>query len=442
MSMYLLIANILLINLLIAVFNNIFNEVNSVSHQVWMFQRFTVVMEYQQKPVLPPPFIAFCHLYSLIKYLIRKAKGLQQLRDNGLKLFLEKEDKERLYDFEEECVEGFFHELNLEMQQSSQERIRNTDERVENMAQKIEDINQKENVQTQTVQNIEFRLRKVEEAADMIRNHMGVIHRFMSQHTPELVPTGGSVGNIGNMLDTRTRTISDSTDIYSQRKKFNRSMTEVQPDPYIFEDGLQFDMQLTVPEENETTQKDSLDIIDNPLVYPSTTSLQNLNVSNTTQEHRDRKYSIQSEDSDFFMPSQKTTETRKPSVLTVRQDTQTSSESKDTLTPLDPGDDNNKTLTGTTPNEDEVCEIQYGMQTDGIRQRAATGVRRRNSSMSQAILRRNSECTSNYDLNKSHTSLHMPIGLSKRQISLTQSEPDSGNEGGDCCCNFMFFFCN
>lgn len=34
MSMYLLIANILLINLLIAVFNNIFIEVNAISHQV------------------------------------------------------------------------------------------------------------------------------------------------------------------------------------------------------------------------------------------------------------------------------------------------------------------------------------------------------------------------------------------------------------------------
>lgn len=34
MTAYLLIANILLINLLIAVFNNIFNEVNEVSHQV------------------------------------------------------------------------------------------------------------------------------------------------------------------------------------------------------------------------------------------------------------------------------------------------------------------------------------------------------------------------------------------------------------------------
>lgn len=42
MSMYLLVANILLINLLIAVFNNIFTSVNAISHQVWMFQRFQV----------------------------------------------------------------------------------------------------------------------------------------------------------------------------------------------------------------------------------------------------------------------------------------------------------------------------------------------------------------------------------------------------------------
>lgn len=40
MSMYLLIANILLINLLIAVFNNIFIEVNAVSHQVNNFFEF------------------------------------------------------------------------------------------------------------------------------------------------------------------------------------------------------------------------------------------------------------------------------------------------------------------------------------------------------------------------------------------------------------------
>lgn len=107
MAIYLLIANILLINLLIAVFNNIFIEVNAISHQVWMFQRFTVVMEYEQKPILPPPFILICHLYLIYKYLKRKMQKKEQEKyDNGLKLFLEKDDMERLYDFEEECVEG------------------------------------------------------------------------------------------------------------------------------------------------------------------------------------------------------------------------------------------------------------------------------------------------------------------------------------------------
>lgn len=214
MAMYLLIANILLINLLIAVFNNIFIEVNAVSHQVWMFQRFTVVMEYQQKPVLPPPFIAFCHLFSLIKYFIRKAKSLQEVRDNGLKLFLEKDDLERLYDFEEECVEGYFHEQNEFLQQSTEERIKNTDERVENMSQKIEDINQKENQQNASVQNMEFRLRKMEESAEQILSHLAVIHRFMSTHTSSNGPNMEARGSIGNisvpMMDQRMRTMSEN----------------------------------------------------------------------------------------------------------------------------------------------------------------------------------------------------------------------------------------
>lgn len=135
MAIYLLIANILLINLLIAVFNNIFMEVNAVSHQVWMFQRFTVVMEYEQKPILPPPLILFCHLFLLYKYVKRKIQGKQETYDNGLKLFLEKEDMERLYDFEEDCVEGYFAEQEFKLQQSTEEKIKLTTDRVENLTQ-------------------------------------------------------------------------------------------------------------------------------------------------------------------------------------------------------------------------------------------------------------------------------------------------------------------
>ncbi|XP_050073284.1 transient receptor potential cation channel trpm isoform X8 [Anopheles maculipalpis] len=450
MSMYLLIANILLINLLIAVFNNIFIEVNAVSHQVWMFQRFTVVMEYQQKPVLPPPLIALCHCYSLLRYAIRKAKGLQESRDNGLKLFLEKEDMERLYDFEEECVEGYFREQEILLQQSTEERIKNTDERVDHMAQKIEDINQKENIQSAAVQNIEFRLRKVEESAEQILNHLDVIHRFMSAHTL-MNDTQGSTGNVsgtvpppgamaaGMIMDHRTRTISES-DSYilppptTQRKKFNRSLTEVRPDAYIFDDGKHLEVRTVLEESEAERSPDQM----------------------SQQHERDRKFSIRSEDSEMFpvasvpkalspvdMPTIKPSPP--PPFLNIRQDT-ASTESKDTLTPLEGADD--RTLVG-DETIDDLMEPNY----EGLRQR---GGRRRNSSMcgpSASVPtngaaggqpcgavqpgsggvgiggRRNSESASGggFDINKSQTSLYQ-LGFSKRQHSITQSEPDSGND--------------
>lgn len=67
-------------------------------------------MEYEQKPVLPPPLIILCHIYAVCKWVTRNVSHQRLQYDNGLKLFLEKEDMERLYDFEEECVEGYFRE--------------------------------------------------------------------------------------------------------------------------------------------------------------------------------------------------------------------------------------------------------------------------------------------------------------------------------------------
>ncbi|KAM7344557.1 transient receptor potential cation channel, subfamily M isoform 8-T8 [Cochliomyia hominivorax] len=425
MSMYLLIANILLINLLIAVFNNIFNEVNSVSHQVWMFQRFTVVMEYQQKPVLPPPFIAFCHFYSLLKYCIRKAKGLEVQRDNGLKLFLEKDDLERLYDFEEECVEGFFHEQEIILNQSTEERVKNTTERVETMAQKIEDINQKENLQTATVQNIEFRLRKMEESSEQILNHLAVIHRFMAMHTMGQEDFSTSNVNIPADLQ-RLRTISVSDNEaggpgsgnngggglggggggsgsvsnslqVTNRRRFNRSLTEVRPDAYIFDDGTHFEV-VPVPEESDEIVK-SREALNEPVV---------------------RKISVQSEsDSDVYVPlSQRpsTCETvKRTPYVTVRQDTGASTESKDTLTPL--GNDDDQTIVG--ENSDETGpDITF----EAARHRA---MRQRTVS----LCRRNSEtCSIVGEISRSHISLNQ-LHLSRRQMSLTQSEPESDKDG-------------
>jgi transient receptor potential cation channel subfamily M protein 3 len=110
MGVYLLVANILLINLLIAVFTNIFKKVKIVSHQIWMFQRFRFVKEYKQKPILPSPLIVICHINLSLKYCYHKLCGKRKLRAKREKPFLKHNRTERLHHFEEECIEAYFQD--------------------------------------------------------------------------------------------------------------------------------------------------------------------------------------------------------------------------------------------------------------------------------------------------------------------------------------------
>ncbi|ETE72698.1 Transient receptor potential cation channel subfamily M member 1 [Ophiophagus hannah] len=139
MACYLLVANILLVNLLIAVF----------------------------KPVLPPPMIIFSHLYILIVRVCCRWKkhkeGDQDERDRGLKLFLSDEELKKLYEFEEQCVEEYFREKEDEEQSSNDERIRVTSERVENMSMRLEEVNEREHFMKASLQTVDLRLSQLED---------------------------------------------------------------------------------------------------------------------------------------------------------------------------------------------------------------------------------------------------------------------------------------
>ena len=84
------------------------------------FPRFSVVLEYEEKPVLPAPLTIFSHFYRVCKYFYRRCRGKNTRFESGLKLFLSRFDMERLYDFEEECVEGMLKERDLEFQVNKQ----------------------------------------------------------------------------------------------------------------------------------------------------------------------------------------------------------------------------------------------------------------------------------------------------------------------------------
>ena len=67
LMLYLLITNILLINLLIATFASTYEKIRSESDTIWKFQRYELIKEYQDRPVLPPPLIILNHIfYGLI----------------------------------------------------------------------------------------------------------------------------------------------------------------------------------------------------------------------------------------------------------------------------------------------------------------------------------------------------------------------------------------
>ncbi|XP_038824877.1 transient receptor potential cation channel subfamily M member 7-like isoform X4 [Salvelinus namaycush] len=142
-AVYLFVQYILIVNLLIAFFNNVYLQVMSISNLVWKYQRYHFVMAYHEKPVLPPPLILLSHLVSFFSCICHKRK--KDSHSYGPKLFLTEEDQKKLHDFEEQCVETYFHEKNDQFHSGSEERIRLTSDRVETMCIQLKEVGNRVN---------------------------------------------------------------------------------------------------------------------------------------------------------------------------------------------------------------------------------------------------------------------------------------------------------
>lgn len=57
--------------------------------------------------------------------------------DQGLKLFLDTDDLERLYDFEEESMEGLVREREVKAHMSTDERVRVIGQRIDVISHKV-----------------------------------------------------------------------------------------------------------------------------------------------------------------------------------------------------------------------------------------------------------------------------------------------------------------
>ncbi|CAH2274052.1 transient receptor potential cation channel subfamily M member 7-like [Pelobates cultripes] len=134
---YLIIQYILLVNLLIALFNNVYMQGKAMSDMLWKFQRYHFVMLYQNKPIFPPPLSLISYVASFTSWLFAQKR---RSKPHVTKLFLTKEEQKSLHDFEERCVGMYFNDKKHFDKSNSEERIRVTTERVEHMSAKMKDI--------------------------------------------------------------------------------------------------------------------------------------------------------------------------------------------------------------------------------------------------------------------------------------------------------------
>ena len=104
-----LLANVLLLNLLIALFASTYERVTDRADRLWKSSRLTLVIEYKDKPILPVPFCIFYNALFIIKVLLEKIISLFQSKveqekfdwgGNALqafKILLVKEDNIKLH---------------------------------------------------------------------------------------------------------------------------------------------------------------------------------------------------------------------------------------------------------------------------------------------------------------------------------------------------------
>uniref|UniRef100_A0A3B3CWT1 Transient receptor potential cation channel, subfamily M, member 2 n=1 Tax=Oryzias melastigma TaxID=30732 RepID=A0A3B3CWT1_ORYME len=167
LCVYLLFANILLLNLLIAIFNFTFQEVQDNTDRIWKFQRYELIKEYYSRPAAPPPFIIFSHLSLLIRS-IWMWKPHYKCRD--LKTKLNQAENMELLSWEALMKDRY-------LLSEKQEKSRSTETRIMDTAQKVTSISERLEREEETVSAV--MLKRLTTLEEQVNQSTKMLQRIM-----------------------------------------------------------------------------------------------------------------------------------------------------------------------------------------------------------------------------------------------------------------------
>nr|XP_045593116.1 transient receptor potential cation channel subfamily M member-like 2 [Procambarus clarkii] len=131
---YLIIGNIMLLNLLIAIFTYVFDEVQENSMEIWKFEMLRLIREYDMKPALIPPFVVIEYLWRFFKKVWKLScrKERENLEDYM------KDTLESLKLFEKESIMTYLARIAYTEECSIDNRVKRMSEKIDKIAKYIE----------------------------------------------------------------------------------------------------------------------------------------------------------------------------------------------------------------------------------------------------------------------------------------------------------------
>ncbi|XP_034395126.1 transient receptor potential cation channel subfamily M member 4a isoform X2 [Cyclopterus lumpus] len=134
---YLLFTNIVLVNLLIAMFSYTFSKVQEHSDIYWKFQRYNLIKEYHSRPCLAPPFIIISHLHLFIKRCFHQ---IPSVKSQHFVLELRGKKASCLNTWEAIQKENFLSARNKRQRESDTVLIKSTSVKVDSVLKQMVEI--------------------------------------------------------------------------------------------------------------------------------------------------------------------------------------------------------------------------------------------------------------------------------------------------------------
>lgn len=160
MAVYVLFANVLLLNILIAMFSNTFQNVQENTDRLWHYMRCSLIYEFYNKPFLPAPLSLPIYIILMIKWVLNRGCGICLDLSPDLS---EAQDRETMQ-WENVIADAYTQRLKRDRENSMETKVFEISERVENITVRISETQSSKDI----VHHLDRRLESMEEKISTI----------------------------------------------------------------------------------------------------------------------------------------------------------------------------------------------------------------------------------------------------------------------------------